>query len=299
MNRLKNILGPMRLPFVILPLVCVTLGVAASVWTHGPVNGFYVVLALIGAVASHISVNVFNEYFDYKTGLDAKTQKTPFSGGSGTLQAHPEMARSALYTALITFSITGLIGLYFLFVRGWALLPVGLLGLVIVYTYTPWITHQPLLCLLAPGLGFGTLWVLGTSFVLTGEYSWPAFFASLAPFFLVNNLLLLNQFPDLEADQSTGRRNYPIVIGRKASSYIYGLFLLLVYLSLVIGVIFNYLPVTSLIGLITLLLAIPASVGAVRYANDIPKLIPSLGLNVILNLTTPLLIAIGLFLAKR
>jgi 1,4-dihydroxy-2-naphthoate octaprenyltransferase len=299
MNRLKYILGPMRLPFVLLPLVCVTLGVAVSIWTHGQVNVFYVVLALIGAVASHISVNVFNEYFDYKTGLDAKTHKTPFSGGSGTLQAHPEMARNALFSALITFTITGLIGLYFLSVRGWALLPVGLLGLVIVYTYTPWITRYPFLCLLAPGLGFGTLWVLGTSFVLTGEYSWPAFLASLAPFFLVNDLLLLNQFPDVEADQSTGRRNYPIVIGRKASSYIYSVFLLLTYLSIVIGVVLNYLPVTSLIGLLTLLLAIPAIVGAVRHANDIPKLIPSLGLNVILNLATPLLTAIGLFLGKR
>ena len=298
MIRIKYILAIMRAPFLLLPPVCVTLGISVAYWTQGEVNLLYVLLALVGAVASHISVNVFNEYFDFKSGVDAQTQKTPFSGGSGTLQAHPEMAGTALATAVITLAITALIGLYFTIVRGWALLIPGVLGLLIIYAYTPWITHYPLLCLLAPGLGFGTLWVLGTSFALTGVYSWQAFLASLVPFFLVNNLLLLNQFPDVEADRNAGRRHYPIAIGRQASSYIYGLFVLLTYLSIIVGVILHYLPVTSLIGLGSLLFAVPAVRGAIRNANDIPKLIPALGMNVFLNLSTPLLMAIGLFIGK-
>jgi 1,4-dihydroxy-2-naphthoate octaprenyltransferase len=262
------------------------------------VNIGYALLAVIGAVASHISVNAFNEYFDDRTGLDARTQKTPFSGGSGTLQAHPEMARTAFFTASAAAAITGLIGLYFLVVRGPGILPVGILGLVIIYAYTPWITRHPLLCLIAPGLGFGSLWVMGTHFVLTGQYSWTAFIASCVPFFLVSNLLLLNQFPDVEADQSIGRRHFPILIGRQASSLIYGAFLLLTYVSIVIGVALRCLPLASLIGLGTLLLAVPAYRGARRHANDIPKLIPSLGLNVLINLLTPLLVAIGLFIGR-
>jgi len=298
MEKLKSILGPMRLPFLTLPPVCVLLGVAVSIWTQGHVNIYYVLLVLIGAVASHISVNVFNEYFDYKSGLDSKTQRTPFSGGSGTLQTQPEMASAALITALITFSITGLIGIYFLYVRGLGLLPLGLLGLVIVYTYTPWLTRNPVLCLFAPGLGFGTLWVLGTSFVLTGTYNWSAFIASLVPFFLVSNLLLLNQFPDTTADKSIGRKNYPVLLGNKASSYIFGIFLLLTYLSVVIGVVFNLLPWTCLLGLLTLLIGVPAFRGAYRHADNIPDLIPFMGMNVLINLLTPTLVAIGLFLGR-
>lgn len=295
---LKDLLGPMRVPFLLLPLVCVLLGVGTAYWTIGHVNILFAVLALIGAVSSHISVNAFNEYFDFKSGLDAKTPKTPFSGGSGTLPARPELAKSALATALVTIFIPVLIGLYFLAMRGPAILPIGILGLVLVFTYTTWITHNPILCLFAPGLGFGTLWVMGTDFVLTGQYSWTAFIASLVPFFLVSNLLLLNQFPDAEADLSVGRRHLPILIGRQASSYIYGTFLALTYLSIIGGFLLGYLPIWALLGLLTIFLAVPAVRGATRYAQDIQKLMPAMGLNVMINLLTPLLMAVGLFIAR-
>ena len=292
----KDILGPMRLPFLILTPACVLVGLGTAIWTSGKVSIIHFVLALVGAMGAHISVNAFNEYFDFKSGLDARTRRTPFSGGSGTLPGKPAMAGQALATAVIALAITGAIGLYFVFSRGWALLPLGLLGLVTVFAYTPWMARYPLLCLLAPGLGFGPLMVMGTHFCLTGEYGWTPFVASLVPFFLVNNLLLLNQFPDVEADRSVGRRHFPIVIGRRASSLIYGAFLLLTYVSIVLGVLLDLLPVTSLLGLLTLVLAVPASIKAYRHANDIEKLMPALGMNVLLNIVTPVLVAIGLFI---
>ncbi|MCL6559489.1 MAG: prenyltransferase, partial [Firmicutes bacterium] len=272
------------------------LGLGTAVWTTGHVNAFYFVLALIGGLASHISVNAFNEYFDFITGLDAKTQRTPFSGGSGTLPAKPHLARGALATALITFAIIILIGVYFIRIWGSSLLPLGVLGLLTVFAYTPWATRNTFLCLIAPGLGFGPLMVMGTHFVLTGQYSWVAFIASLVPFFLVSDLLLLNQFPDVEADRSIGRKHFPIIIGNRASSLIYGTFLLLAYLSIIAGVYFGYLPRAGLIGLGTAVIAVPAYLGARRHAEDIRKLVPSMGLNVIINILTPVLVAVGLFI---
>lgn len=295
MNGLNSLLGPMRVPFLILTPACVILGLGTAIWTSGPVSVFHFILALIGAVSAHISVNAFNEYFDFKSGLDLKTQRTPFSGGSGTLPEAPDLARSALSTAWITFSITGLIGLYFLYARGLALLPLGILGLLTVFAYTSWLAHNPILCLIAPGLGFGTFMVMGTDFVLTGQYSWTAFIASLVPFFLVSDLLLLNQFPDVEADQSIGRKHFPIVAGRQTSSLIYGTFLLLTYLTIIFGVYVGYLPKASLIGLGTIVIAVPVFVGVVRHAEDIKKLIPLMGLNVVITIATPLLVAIGMF----
>ena len=174
---LKALLGPMRLPFLILTPACVLLGVGTAYWTTGQINVFYAILALIGGVAAHISVNAFNEYFDFKSGLDEKTERTPFSGGSGTLQAQPELARQALGLAVVTLAIVAIIGVYFIVIWGWAILPLGLLGLLTIFAYTPWLAHSPLACLVAPGLGFGTFMVMGTDFVLTGEYTWAAFIA--------------------------------------------------------------------------------------------------------------------------
>lgn len=297
MSNMKNILGPMRLPFVILTPACVLLGLGTAIWTSGKINLLHFLLAMIGAVCAHICVNAFNEYFDYRSGLDILTQRTPFSGGSGTLPEHPQLERIALATAFITLIITGAVGVFFLNVWGLALLPLGLLGLLLLVTYTPWFTRSPFLCLIAPGIGFGTLMVMGTDFVLSGEYSWTAFLASLIPFFLVSDLLLLNQFPDVEADQSIGRLHYPIVIGRQKSSLIYIAFLGLAYVAIIIGVLIDLLPPLSLIGLITLVLAVPTAMRAYRYAEDLENLMPALGMNVLINILTPTLTAVGLLLA--
>jgi 1,4-dihydroxy-2-naphthoate octaprenyltransferase len=296
MSEMKHLMGPMRPPFLLLAVACVLLGLGTAVWTSDGVSFFYFILTLIGGIAAHVSVNAFNEYYDFKSGLDFRTKRTPFSGGSGTLPEKPELARQALITAILAFVITGLIGLYFLYVRGWMILPLGLLGLIVVFIYTNLITRNPILCLISPGLGFGILMVMGTDFALTGHYTWTAFIASLVPFFLVSDLLLLNQFPDVEADQSIGRKHFPITIGRRASSFIFGAFLLLANLTIVVGVIIGYLPGLSLLGLIGLVLAVPTFMGAYRYSEDIEKLTPYLGKNVVINLATPVLVAIGLYL---
>jgi 1,4-dihydroxy-2-naphthoate octaprenyltransferase len=208
------------------------------------------------------------------------------------------MARPALTLGLVAAGITALIGIYFLSVWGLALLPLGILGLVVIVTYTSWITRSPLLCLIAPGLGFGTFIVMGTDFVLSGSYTWTAFIASLVPFFLVNDLLLLNQFPDAEADETVGRRHLPIVAGKRTSSIVYGGFLLAAYLSIVLGIALRLLPVASILALLTLIIAVPLAVGAYRYAEDTEKLMPYLVRNVLVNIATPILLALGLFIAK-
>lgn len=295
MNKIKQLLGPMRPTFLILTPACFLVGLGTAIWTSGRVSILYAILTLIGAISTHISVNAFNEYFDFKSGLDLRTVRTPFSGGTGTLPAHPFMARTTLCTAITSLVVAGLVGGYFLYVRGILLLPLGLIGFLMIVVYSPWVAYHPLLSLITPGLGFGPLMVMGTHFVLTGQYSPIALVGSLVPFFLVNNLLLLNQFPDVEADKTIGRKNCPIVLGKKASGLIYGAFLLLTYMSIIFGVYFGYLPVWSLLGLGTLIIAVPAFIGVLRFAEDTKKLIPSMGLNVAINIVTPTLVAVGLF----
>ena len=296
MNNWKRLLGPMRPPFLILAPACALVGLGTASMQTGHINWFAFFLTVIAAVSAHISVNAFNEYFDFKTEVDAHTQRTPFSGGSGTLQAHPELAKSTLALSWTSLAITGVIGLYFASVWGWWVLPIGLVGLILLYGYTAWMVYQPVLCLIAPGLGFGPLMVLSTHFALTGTFTWQAFVASLVPFFLVSNLLLLNQFPDVEADRTAGRRHFPILVGRTVSGYIYIAFLMAAYLVVILGVIFGFLPRFSLLALLTFVLAIQIMRNVLANSENVPALIPAMGQNVIVNLLTPVLLAIGLFI---
>ncbi len=298
-STIQFIIGPMRLPFLLLPPVCVLLGVATAhagmAHTETAVNWAWAGLVLIGAVAAHISVNALNEYVDCRSGLDARTQRTPFSGGSGVLPRRPAMAWLALVTGVVTLAVCLAIGGFFIVRRGMELLPIIVVGIVLIVAYTPLLTCQPLLCLIAPGLGFG-LMTLGTHVVLAGGYSWTAITASLVPFFLVSDLLLLNQFPDRQADQTVGRRHLLIVLGPQRSSLVYGAFLLATYLTILLGVAAGVLPRLCLLGLLTAPLAAVAVRGAYRFGENIPRLLPYMGLNVVLNLATPVLVAVGLFL---
>jgi 1,4-dihydroxy-2-naphthoate octaprenyltransferase len=296
MAEFKYLVGPARPSFLLLTPACVALGWGTAVYTNHHIEIFEIILVLVGALCAHIAVNAFNEYFDFKSGLDFVTKRTPFSGGSGSLPARPELAGFTLITATISLAIVLIIGIYFLVVRGPQILLFSLGGSAIILAYSLYFVKKPLGCLVAPGLGFGTLMVTGTHFALTGELSLTPLIISMVPFFLVSNLLLLNQFPDVEPDRQFGRSHYPIVIGRKASSLIYGTFLLLSYISIIIGILCGVLPVGTALGCVTLLFAVPAFIGAYRYADDQKKLVPFMGLNVVINILTPLLITAGLFL---
>ncbi len=290
-------LGPMRPPFLLLAVACVLLGTAAAVWMGARPGPLAVVLVFVGGVAAHVAVNALNEWHDFRNGLDLLTRRTPFSGGSGTLPRLPERTGGALLIGLIAVAVCVAIGAWFWWTRGPGILAAGLLGLLVIIAYTPSITRQPLLCLLAPGVGFGPLMVMATAWALGAGYGWPSLAASLVPLFLVSDLLLLNQFPDLEADRQVGRRHLVIAWGRPRSAVVYGLFLLLAYLSLPVAWLAGALPPQALLGLLTAPLAVVAGRGAIARADDIPRLIPHMGQNVILNLATPTLVAIGLFWA--
>ena len=198
--------GPARVPFLLLTPACMALGVAWSAWQLAQqglsLNALDALLCVLGALAAHVAVNALNEHHDFRSGLDQRTQRTPFSGGSGVLPANPSLAPVAWAMGWGALLFTVLTGLYFVVSRPgllWDLAPLGLVGVAVVVSYTPWLTRHPWLCLMAPGLGFGPLMLLGTEVVLTGAMSWQGLALSVLPFCLANNLLLLNQFVSLRS----------------------------------------------------------------------------------------------------
>jgi len=285
-----------RFHFIPLTVILVSLGTAI-----GAYEGFFhlgnFLLAMIGSVLVHITVNVINDYYDYIGGIDLNTQRTPFSGGSGVLTSNLLKPKQAFWLATICLLIAMGIGAYFVLTKGWILFPLLLVAGFSAYFYnvtlSKWMVGE-----LFAGLNFGPLIVLGSYFVQTGRYSWEALVASLAPGILTSNLLFLNEFPDREADEKGGRKHLVIAMGRKDARFLFIAFLLASYLCIVIGVLTKMMPVVALIGLGTIGFGWKAAKGALRYYNDTNQLVPTLGANVITILGTQALLTIGYVIAR-
>ena len=292
--KIKRWLMVIRAPFLLLPIVLAFLGTCIA-WYDGAFHLGHALLAFFGLLLAHISVNVLNEYFDYRSGVDLKTQRTPFSGGSGALPMGLISPGQALWLGLGTFIAIIPIGIYFTITIGWLLLPLLLIAAACIILYTPFILKMgwPEW---APGIGLGALPVLGAYFIQTGDYTVPAIIASVPSGILVHNLLLINEFPDVEADVTVKRRTLPIAIGKGKASIVYSVLTGMVYLWTLGGVLAGQMPPFTLIALLTLPFAVKAIRGAINY-NDPSKLMPGLANNILVVLVTQLLLGIGYILA--
>jgi 1,4-dihydroxy-2-naphthoate octaprenyltransferase len=257
----------------------------------------YALLAFLGLLLCHISVNVLNDYFDYRSGIDLEVRRTPFSGGSGILPASLLKPGQVFWFGLVSFLLALPIGVYFVITlnNGWQLLPLLLVAAACILLYTPLLTRLgwPEW---APGAGMGALPVLGTYFVQTTAYTIPAVIASIPSGILVHNLLLLNEFPDARADKKAGRKTLPITMGKKNAGIVYSALTIIVYLWIIGGVVTGIMPVFCLIALLTLPLAIKA-IGGTREPENMGRIVPAMANNVLVVLVTQLLLGIGYILA--
>jgi 1,4-dihydroxy-2-naphthoate octaprenyltransferase len=284
-----------RFHFIPLTVILVFLGTAIAAH-RGYFHFGHFLLAMIGSILVHITVNVINDYHDYVDGIDLNTQRTPFSGGSGVLTGNLLKPKQAFWLATLSLLIAMGIGAYFVFTKGWLLFPLLLVAGFSSYFYNVYLSKWHIGEIFA-GLNFGPLLVLGSYYVQTGGYSWEALVASLAPGILTSNLLFLNEFPDWEADRKGGRRHLVISLGKKDASYLFVAFLTASYLCIIFGVLTKIMPVVTLIGLGTIGFGWKAAKGALRYYDNTEKLVPVLGANVITILGTQALLAIGYVIA--
>ncbi|MDD5126650.1 MAG: prenyltransferase [Dehalococcoidales bacterium] len=291
---LKLFFRETRPQFLILSIVLAFLGIAIA-WYHGYFHLGYALLATFGLVMAHVSVNTLNDYFDYRSGVDKATQRTPFSGGSGMLPEAKLQPAQVLWLGLGSLLAAALIGIYFTVTVGWQLLPLLLVAVFCIVLYSPFILKLPWPELSA-GLGLGILPVLGAYFVQSGTYTWPALVAAVPSGILVHNLLFLNEFPDVEADKIANRKTMPITLNRTRSSRIYAALTILVYVWIVAWVAAGVMPVFTLLGLLTIPMAVKAIKGALRFGN-MNYLVPAMASNVMVVLLTQFFLGIGYILA--
>ena len=294
MAQIKDFAGVARAPFLFLPPTLVASGAAAAAW-EGHFSRLHTTLALVGLVVLHMAVNILNEWSDMRTGIDLETDRTPFSGGSGTLPGGGMGSRTALIFGLACAAIGLGIGIWFVPRIGTALVPIMIVGGVCVLAYTDALARLGI-GEIAAGFGLGAGPVIGTALVQDGSWSRAAIAASIPAFFMTFNLLLLNEFPDEQADRKGGRKNLVFLLGRRPAALVYAAAAIATPLSIAIAAVIGWLPPLALIGTLPSLLLFKPLQWAVGDTSQ-PVPIPAMGANVAWNLATNTFVAVGLVAA--
>jgi 1,4-dihydroxy-2-naphthoate polyprenyltransferase len=200
------------------------------------------------------------------------------------------------YAVGLTGAAIGLaVGLWLLPSVGLPLIPIMLVGAIMVMGYTDGLARLGF-GEAAAGLGLGGLPVIATALVQGGTIGPAAVAAAVPATFMTFNLLLLNEFPDEEADRAGGRRNLVIMLGRPAAGLVYTVAAVSVPVWLAGAVALGYLPAVALIAVLpSLLLLKPVRWALANAAAPVP--LPALGANVAWNLGTNTLVAIALVAA--
>ncbi len=289
------IIRTFRLPFVIATILPVILGTFIA-YRSGFFSWLLFGLTLVAALLIHLGVNTANDYFDARAGTDdINTTPTPFSGGSRVIQYGllPPSAVLSLSTASYAGGI--IIGLYLTIMRGLPVLLIGLAGLLVSYGYTApplkWAYRG--LGVVAVGIGFGPLLVLGSYFVQTQSFSLEALLASIPVGMLVMLILYVNEVPDRTWDDEAGKKTLVALI--REDSVVTGFLISVgvVYAIILIGAITRILPLSSILALLTIPVAL--NVGRMIKGNlgNPYGLMPAMSLNINLYVYTTLLLILG------
>ncbi|OQX94762.1 1,4-dihydroxy-2-naphthoate octaprenyltransferase [candidate division KSB1 bacterium 4572_119] len=297
MSRVKVFLMELRPPFFTATIVPILLGTAVAFNLNYTINWFYFALTLIGAMFLHGGANVINDYFDHKSSNDEINKEfvRPFTGGSRTIQNKLMTPREVLIEAIICLALGSVIGIYLTYKIGWVILAIGAFGIFSAVFYV-----DPKLKLVGRGVGelfialnFGTLMTYGAFFVQAQEHSLIPVIASLPVAILIAAVLYINEFQDAKADAAVGKKHLVVRLGKKRAVNGYILLMVFTYLSVVIGVVTDFIPPISLIALLTMPIALKAIKVAQQYYEDNEKLVPANDSTIKTHLLTGLLLIIS------
>jgi 1,4-dihydroxy-2-naphthoate polyprenyltransferase len=286
-----------RVRFLLASVIAVSVGMALHWSQNGSVEYFDLILTFAGVIALHASVDLLNDYWDFKRGIDTKTTRTKMSGGTGVL---PEglLKPSSVYRAGVAFLIIGsLIGSYFVMTHG--ILIAIILGFAIlsIYFYSTKIVDS--------GLGEffvavkGSMIVIGTFFIQSGDVNIESILAGIVIGTLSSLVLFIASFPDHDADKSKGRKTLVIVVGKKKAIKLFWIFPLISYVVILIGVSVSLFPVLSLITLLSFPLIIKSGLGLQKNYDTIDGLVPFMSSTLKFSRITGILFALSFLLSLQ
>jgi 1,4-dihydroxy-2-naphthoate octaprenyltransferase len=274
-------------------LIAVASGLSIAFWKHGVFNFTYAALTFAGVICLHASVDLLNDYWDYKRGTDIIAKRTKFSGGTGVLPDNLLKPRM-VYAAAVIFLILGVLtGTYFVIIRGIAIAIILGFAIVSIWFYSTSIVSS--------GLGElfvaikGTLIVLGSFYVQTEVIDPSAIYVGAIIGILSASVLFANSFPDYDADRYTGRRTLLNMIGKQKGSRLFPILVMIPYILILAGIFLGYTKFLSL----ACMASIPYAIKAIKHIDQykhIDKFVPVMAATVIYARITGLILALSLLL---
>ncbi|MEH7181360.1 1,4-dihydroxy-2-naphthoate polyprenyltransferase [Neobacillus vireti] len=272
--------------------VPVLLGTALSL-SHGEIHFGLFFAMLIASLLIQAATNMFNEYYDFKRGLDNEHS----IGIGGTIVRDGIKPKTVMQLALSLYGIALLIGVYICMSTSWWLAVLGLVCMSIGYLYTGGplpIAYTPFGEIFA-GFFMGMLIILISFFIQTGMVTSTSILISVPILVLVGVINFSNNIRDLEGDKENGRRTLAILIGKKKAVKLMACLFAFSFLWALGLIITGVAPIWTII----VLLSIPNAVKAIKgfIAGDTPiQMAPAMKATAKTNTIFGFLLAIGIFL---
>ncbi|MDE1825769.1 MAG: prenyltransferase [Candidatus Micrarchaeota archaeon] len=264
---IKYYLEELLEPTILFGIFSALLGLSAALY-YSHFNWPLAILVVLGVALAHISVNLVDDYTDYKKGIDKETIKTKFSGGSKVLSSGKIKPRALLGLAIALALMAGAIGLFLLSVNI-ILLPIIVIGAITIFFYAAYLVRVPFLAEPITALNF-TLISVGSFIVAYGSGAMlhNALFAMIPAGMMVGIILMLNSIPDKSVDKKYGRRSGVVILGTREKIAVYYLaWEAAACIIILYGIISRALPATFLITLLTVPIALKVYGGIRNYKS--------------------------------
>ena len=283
-----------RIRFLLASVVAVSVGLALSWWHGVQIDIWYVIMTMAGVIALHSSVDLLNDYWDYKRGIDTQTQRTKMSGGTGVLPEGLLKPTQVFRAGIIFLIIGGLIGSYFVVIDGIIIGLILAFAVLSIYFYSTKIVNSGLAEVFVTVKG--TMIVLGTYFIQTLEINIAAIMAGIFVGVLSSLVLFLTSFPDYDADKAKRRKTLVIFLGKQKATTMFWIFPLIAYSVLISGIIYEIFPLYCLISLVVIPLIIKAGLSLKQNFDNIQGLVPAMSSTITFSRITGTLFVIGFIL---
>jgi len=280
-----------RVRFLLASIIAVSVGLAITWWHTGNISIFDAILTMCGVLALHASVDLLNDYWDFKRGIDTTTHRTKMSGGSGVL---PEglLKPAQVYAAGIAFLIIGTaIGIYFIATDGIVIGIILAFAVISIYFYSTKIVDWGLAEVFVAIKG--SMIVMGTYFVQTSQITEQSVLGGIVIGVLSSLVLFITSFPDHDADKAKGRKTLVISLGMQKACSILWIFPAITYGITIIAVVFEIFPVFCLIILSTVPLIIKSGYRLKQNYDKLTNLIPVMSSTLYFSRITGVLLVVG------
>jgi 1,4-dihydroxy-2-naphthoate octaprenyltransferase len=288
-----------RLPFLTATIVPIALGGAVAAYDGTFTLGWWL-LALVAGCAVHLGLNIANDLFDDASGADAaNTTPTPFSGGSRVMQYGLVSRRAMVWSCAGFYALAIVLGFVLAAARGWQLLGLGAIGVVLSLAYTapPFKLVHRGLGEPVTALGFGPIMTLGAYFVCAKEWSGPALYASLPVAILIALVLYVNQIPDRLGDEAAGKRTLIVRWPPARVAGAYAIAAVVTFVLIAAGPVLGITPWWTLVALVTVPMARTVHRGIRDHYDQPYALMPAMQTNIGLHLATGMLLVVGYVVA--